>query len=287
MYRILLVVFVFFLHIPEGLMAELICRPVVNVYIDPKEDTEIDSQALYGDVVEIVEQKSGWSKITMVDGITGWVLSSQVISNPSYEKSRNLRPLKSLFAHIYRVKDTIPYPPLLTIPYGTKVKLDKTVDTGERWVSIELLSGEKAWIQRGDIDFAPKHKTLEEVLIFSKSFLGIPYTWGGRSSYGYDCSGFVQMLFREMGLHIPRNSGDQAKCGLFIPVEREDLQPGDLLFFGTKKITHVGIYLGNGQFIHSGVKERPMVMISSLETGKYPFKTARRINRSMIASYQS
>lgn len=264
------------------LIGDLINRPVANIYLQRQEDTEVDSQAIYGSTVEIVDSVRDWSKIRTVDGVEGWVLSSQLTENPAYESSDHLRPVKSLFAHIYRVADTTPFPPLLTIPYGSKVKLDQTVDTGERWVSMELPSGEKAWIQRGDIDFSAQCKTMEEVIAFSKKFLGLPYTWGGTSSYGFDCSGFVQMLFREMGLQLPRNSNDQARCSLFTSVAEEDLQPGDLLFFGKTRIAHVGLYIGNDEFIHSGVTEMPMVMISSLKSGKYNLLVARRIDPFMV-----
>ena len=98
-----------------------------------------------------------------------------------------------------------------------KIKLIDVIDKGERWVPIELVTGEKAWIQRGDVDFTPRIKTLEETLAFSKKFIGLPYTWGGTSSYGFDCSGFVQMLFKEMGLLLPRNSRDQANSPLLNP----------------------------------------------------------------------
>lgn len=286
MHRILLLVALIFLNFPRLLIGALINQPVVNMYLQPQEDTEIDSQAIYGSVVEIVDQMNNWSKIRTVDGVEGWILTSQLIANPSYENSDHLRPVKSLFAHIYRVTDTTPYPPLLTIPYGSKVKLDETVDTGERWVSMELLSGEKVWIQRGDVDFSPQFKTLEEVLAFAKKFLGLPYTWGGTSSYGFDCSGFVQMLFREMGLQLPRNSRYQAACNLFNPVAQEHLQPGDLVFFGNTRITHVGLYLGNDEFIHSGVTELPVVMISNIKSGKYNFQTARRIDPLMVEAYR-
>jgi len=261
------------------LWSDVINQPVVNVYIQPQDNTEVDSQAIYGTTVSVIEDNgSGWSKIQMPDQLTGWVKSSQVTRNDAFEKSNLLRPLRNLFAHIYRVKDTTPYPPLLTIPYGAKVKLVSGEDSGERWVPIELVTGEQAWIQRGDIDFSPRPKTLPEILAFSKKFIGLPYTWGGTSSYGYDCSGFIQMLFKEMGILLPRNSRDQAQSSLLVPVAKDGMLPGDLIFFGESRITHVGLYLGNGEVIYSGVRgETPTVMIDHLQTTKYVFNAARRL----------
>ena len=267
------------------LRGEVINQSVVNVYIQPQEDTEVDSQAIYGNGVVVIEENgNGWSRIRMPDGVEGWVKSSQVVRNDSFEQSSSLRPLKNLFAHIYRVTDTSPYPPLLTIPYGAKIKLVETIDRGERWVPIELVTGEEAWIQRGDVDFAPKRKTLEEILTFSKKFIALPYTWGGTSSYGFDCSGFVQMLFKEMGLLLPRNSRDQANSPLLIPVSRDDLLAGDLIFFGESRITHVGLYLGDDAVIYSGVRgATPTVMIDYLQSTKYVYNTARRIAQRVSA----
>ncbi len=280
--RLIICLIGIFFSAPKPIVGELINRSIANVYLQPEEDTQIDYQVIYGSVVEIVDRRDDWSKVRLEDGGEGWVLSCELITNPSYENNEQLRPVKNLYAHIYRVTDTTPYPPLLTLPYGTWVKLDEIVDKGERWVPIELISGEKAWIQRGDIDFSPKPKTLEEILTFSQKFLGLPYTWGGTSSFGFDCSGFIQMLFKEMGLQIPRNSREQAACDLFISVSEEELEPGDLVFFGESRITHVGLYLGNDEYIHSGTAELPILMISHMKNGKYHFLAGRRVDSNKI-----
>lgn len=85
-----------------------------------------------------------------------------------------------------------------------------------------------------------------------------------------------------MGVLLPRGSRSQVTSDLLEPVEREDLQPGDLVYFGTPRINHVGLYLGSDRFIHSGVGEFPRVMISELNNEKYLFQTARRLK----AGYQ-
>lgn len=260
---------------PDFARSEFINQPVVNIYLQPTEEASVNSQVIYGSFIEVIEHSSHWVKIKTLDEAIGWVKASQITPHVAFEESEEEVSVKNLFAHVYRVPDTTLFSPLLTLPYGAKVKLREYKQ--ERWLSIELLSGEKAWIQYGDLEFSPRFKNLEEMIELSKKFLGLPYTWGGASSYGFDCSGFVQMLFKEMGFLIPRNSREQANSTLFIPVAREDLQPGDLIFFGETSINHVGLYLGNHTFIHSGVTELPLIMISDLRSGKYYYHTARRI----------
>jgi cell wall-associated NlpC family hydrolase len=97
--------------------------------------------------------------------------------------------------------------------------------------------------------------------------MGVTYTWGGTSSFGYDCSGFMQMLMRERGVIMPRDADIQAAWSGLAPVKREELKPGDLLYFGSSpaKISHTGMYIGNGEFIHDTTHDHPMVQISRLD----------------------
>ena len=86
----------------------------------------------------------------------------------------------------------------------------------------------------------------------AERFVGIPYRWGGENVVdGMDCSGFVRAVYNLCGLSIPRTSRDQYKAGEL--VARNDLRDGDLLFFGSSEdsINHVGIYVGNGKFVHA------------------------------------
>lgn len=92
-----------------------------------------------------------------------------------------------------------------------------------------------------------------DLVVSAMGFLGVPYRRGGNSAEtGFDCSGFVKALYEQtMGLVLPRRANEQATAGQ--QVDRKDLQPGDLVFFNTMKraFSHVGIYVGDGKFIHS------------------------------------
>jgi cell wall-associated NlpC family hydrolase len=105
-----------------------------------------------------------------------------------------------------------------------------------------------------------------------KRFLDLPYLWGGMSSFGYDCSGFAYNMHGYFGISIPRDASDQAKQGTLI--EKEQLEPGDLLFFayeeGKGAIHHVGIYAGDQRMIHSpeSIKAIEIVDLSSFKLAK-------------------
>ncbi len=122
-----------------------------------------------------------------------------------------------------------------------------------------------------------KQKLLED----AKYFKGGRYIWGGTTPEGFDCSGYVQYLFKKHNINLPRTAWEQSKQGQ--TVQRDELQKGDLLFFLTDKkrgipITHVGIYIGNGNFIHAASKEKGII-ISPLTHGSYAetFVSARRV----------
>lgn len=95
---------------------------------------------------------------------------------------------------------------------------------------------------------------LRDALVKSaRDFIGVPYLWGGASSTtGFDCSGLTMTVYQLNGLNLPRHSREQYEAG--IPVSRSQLQKGDLIFFalsGKRKVSHVGIYVGDGKFIHA------------------------------------
>ncbi|MFQ3610627.1 MAG: NlpC/P60 family protein [Fimbriimonadales bacterium] len=126
---------------------------------------------------------------------------------------------------------------------------------------------------------APSDRT-QAIIQRAMGYLGHPYRRGGTSARGFDCSGFTTYIFRQHGIQLPRTSASQAGVGK--PVPRNQLQPGDLVFFRTRgrRISHVGIYIGNGKFVHSS-SARGRVRVDTLNSGYYyqRYAGARRVTK--------
>lgn len=134
--------------------------------------------------------------------------------------------------------------------------------------------GEYIEVHEGDANEV-QNAAGQQIVDYAANFLGTPYVYGGSTPSGFDCSGFTSYVLRQFGINVNRTAAAQASNGYW--VDRSNLQPGDLVFFGSP-IHHVGIYAGNGTFIHS---PRPgkTVCYDTLTSGYYNDKyvTARRV----------
>ncbi len=265
-------------------MAYFVNEPVVPMREEPAAASKIVSQALFGEEIEIEKYSGEWTFIRTPDGYGGWSLFIALVDS-SEDKVGECVKISRLAAHVYGVPD-LEFGPKKTLPYGSTLRVLEGSDP--RWARIAMPDGEECYIQKGDL--VPEAPILDkkDLVPFSKRFLGLPYTWGGRSSFGFDCSGFVQMLYSHLGILLPRDSIDQVKDPRLVEISLEKLEPGDLVFFGKMegRIGHVGLFLGNGEMIHATAKEnRPYLRISKLSEfewsgdpqSAYPYRTARKI----------
>lgn len=118
----------------------------------------------------------------------------------------------------------------------------------------------------------------DEIIANAKKYIGVPYLWGGTTPSGFDCSGYVQYIFRQSGITLPRTTTEQYKVGTY--VSKANLQPGDLVFLQNtyrEGISHVGIYIGNGKMIHASSSKG--IVISDLSSSYYTkhYYGARRV----------
>ena len=248
----------------------VVARPVIDMHRHPSGDSDVVSQAIYGAGVTNLASQNGWYNIRTADNYTGWVSANAVIDihKTTYTPDAKTIQVAELSANVYRDPDVTKHAPVLRLPWEARLELapDQTSTTA-RWIHVRLVDGQTAWVQRGDITADSAPLTIQQDINLARRFLGITYTWGGVSSFGFDCSGFTQMLERQRGIEMPRDAGLQADWSGVVPVKRADLQPGDLLFFGSSpsKITHTGMYIGNGKFIHDTTHDHPGVQISVLD----------------------
>ena len=248
----------------------VVVAPVANMYSHPSSDSSLVSQAIIGTNVVQLEEESAWARIRTPDEYAGWTPLSSVRRRDAgpYGASGPVVEVRSLFANLYRETDITQHPPLLTAPFESRLEVVSEPEENERrWIKIRLPDDREAWIQRGDVTTRQQPVTIEETIDLAKRFIGLPYLWGGTSSFGFDCSGFTQMLGRRRGIVIPRDSGPQSRWDGVEPVKRDELMPGDLLYFGNSpdQITHTGMYIGRGEFIHATAYQRPAVQISRLD----------------------
>jgi gamma-D-glutamyl-L-lysine dipeptidyl-peptidase len=252
--------------------------PVANLYVTPSENAAIATQAIYAAPVKILENRQVWVLVETDDGYHGWIKSSNLGVLRS-NAAADMVQVANVFAYIYREADTTLHAPLVLAPFGTRLPLIDIQD--QRWLKVQLVDGSIGWIQQGDVEINPKPLTMEEMLTNSNNFIGLPYLWAGTSTFGFDCSGFVQFLYRQIGIIIPRDANQQVQWPPLQEVAREDLKPGDLLYLGWNNvISHAGVYLGKDKFIHATAHADPSVQIGDLRDEYWNdiFITARRYN---------
>lgn len=163
-----------------------------------------------------------------------------------------------------------------------------SVNSQTGYVATTLISDEKVTTSSRSLEEPRENITTStqtsniqsEIVEYAKTFLGCDYVYGGTSPSGFDCSGLVQYVYKHFGYSVSRSSTAQAKDGT--EVSLENLELGDILIFKAyndySRIGHVGLYIGNNQFIHAN-DEKTGVIITSLSYGKYPerFVCGRRI----------
>lgn len=226
--------------------------PVVACRAEPSEKSEMVTQLLFGEWVEILEHYQQWMKCRSVyDRYVFWVSSLQIEPMEDYDKNKIWQLTGYLLPNpvnllIPKDKDQ----PNLVVPSGSRVWMN---EDGQPVLHRLVFENE-------DLDLIPEDKLIDDrsaILSFALQFLGTPYLWGGRTLMGMDCSGFTQLVYKLCNIFLPRDAYQQAEMGETVNFLEEAL-PGDLAFFDNEqgRIVHVGILMENFKIIHCSGKVR-------------------------------
>lgn len=228
-----------------------------NLYRNPTYHTEIDSQVILWEKLEILDKKNDFFKVVAEDGYKGWLSKYQVAETHLPDKDA-FKQVTALSKNIYSGPDIYSN---VVRDAGAGCLLAVQIEQGD-WARLILPDGVVGWIESSAFLPMPKFSP-ENLIAFAKMFLGVPYFWGGKTPKGLDCSGFVQLIYKLYGVRLRRDAWMQYQDSTYISGNPENAQPGNLLFFAEDddRLTHVGIALGDSSFIHA----RGMVRINSFD----------------------
>lgn len=212
------------------------------------------TQVLYGESFDALQIQKDWIRLRLhADGYIGWVSSIQVtlLAKNEFENYRSL-PKVFVRRKLLPLLEKPHSHPLREAVFGSQLGV---IGSGGDFLKVKLPDGPLAYADKSGVSSSPVRKfSAKKLLATARRFQGTSYVWGGRSANGFDCSGFVQTVFRLNGVELPRDTADQFSAGKFIGKKFERMRRGDLLFFSSNgdKINHVAIFLGqNKEFIHS------------------------------------
>jgi len=247
--------------------------PAAPLRRKPNHRKEMVSQLLFGETAEVLKERGDlWLKVrSLHDGYEGWTTRTllQFVDAPTANTRSSFVATGML--NMINIGDR-----QMNIPFGASLPF---LENGKGRL------GDQAYSYTGtNWDRDKQGKNIELIHQLAISWMNTPYLWGGRTPLGIDCSGFVQVIFKMIGIDLTRDAWQQAQEGSIVAKYRESL-PGDLAFFDNREdIVHVGILLGDNKIIHASGKVRTDEIdkkgIINSETGKRMLRL-RAIRRIM------
>lgn len=256
---------------------------VANLRREPSFQSELVNQALLGSGVRILKESGSFYYVqNFYDSYLGWMSKGSLVRTDSSgyaEWNTSDRVMCRVnYAPVVDLEDSETGGFLVDMVPGAVLQ---RLGAQANFVKVQTPDGRAGFIERTAVKEVTQTArivaTRDKVIATSKNFLGTPYFWGGTSSKGFDCSGFVQTAFRLNNYKLPRDVSQIARLGTRIEevgLHFENLLPGDVLFFGRtpERLSHCALYLGNQRYIHSSFS----VHINSLDPEDQLYNDYRR-----------
>ena len=227
---------------------KIVSTSVAPIYNNSTFSSEIINQALFWEELVCIDVKENWHKVKQRDGYIGWVHSFYIVNSCLYDKSPFLKETNAWYFVAEKFTDiTLKDKNSMSISFGSLIPCVFI----ENQFKVLMPNGDYGAINENSLVKMNSSLTFAEIISLAKCLLNIPYLWGGRSSFGFDCSGFVQLLLSFLKVDFPRDTKDQIKFKDMFVVNN-NFKLGDIVFFSKNNIlNHVGIFIDDNEFIHS------------------------------------
>ena len=228
--------------------AAIVTAALAPLLAEPRVSTPRVSEALHGEVLDVLERREEWLRVRAPDGYIAWINGGYVATGPAdwaadWTERATARSLSA---------DIVTTDGRRRLPTGARLALRRGV--------VELADGQRGAVAAGNVRreqelrVEARHLALPELA--QKWYAGAPYLWGGRTEWGIDCSGLVQAVYGARGIELPRDSDQQFSAGdeIAVSVTGAGYEAGDLLFFAERgRVSHVALWAGAGRIVHAAL----------------------------------
>ena len=263
--------------IPAARKWALVKLSIATLRTEPKHSAEIATQGIMGSPVKVLEKSGDWYRVQMADDYIAYVPESSL----AFKTEEQMKAWRKSKRYIVTAYDSR----LVSMPLGDETVSDLVMgnileykSAQGNWLKLSTPDGRVGWVETTDVaelsHWSQQGFSASQIVKTAARMMGSSYLWGGTSTKVTDCSGLTKVCYLSNGIILQRDASQQALTGKIMKkgTDWHEYETGDLLFFGNEKtgrVTHVGLYLRDGKYIHCSGQ----VKINSLDprASDYPY----------------